>query len=411
MMPSTGLLVKRGRVSVMGTLMFPIKAFICFLLFVGAIFSSDQFNDIVTKSANFVDKQKDIIFDYSKDRCNDKDTPDAPPRFVLNYKGDIVLFSTQDVNRIMVSHSFDHFVRICDPIFTGKHLDNPGEFNDRQWLASFWTDNGRKIYAVIHDEYWGHMRKELCRGGSYRDCWRNSLTTAVSLDGASSFHELEAPENTLATIPYKYMGFSGHPVGYFQPTNIVKYGTYYYFMFRATNYRAQRAGTCVVRTQSIANPRSWRAWDGRGYDAKFLDPYISDLRPDTHVCSPVGAGSLFDVGSLSFDLKTNLFVALTSRTNQTDKFPGAYVSTSSDMIHWSPAVLLCSESELATDDVQRDLYGFFSLIDESSSSRNFDSISSHPNLYIYYIEMDQKHAPYVRNMVRRRVLFLPITKM
>jgi hypothetical protein len=84
--------------------------------------------------------------------------------------------------------------------------------------------------------------------------------------------------------------------------------------------------------------------------------------------------------------------------------PGAYVATSTDLIHWSQPALLVSEADLRSHDpTEHNFYGFFSLIEEGSDASNFSRISAEPRLYLYYVESDQAHAPYVRSLVKRAV--------
>jgi len=40
------------------------------------------------------------------------------------------------------------------------------------------------------------------------------------------------------------------------------------------------------------------------------------------------------------------------------------------------------------------------LIDEASTARDFSTISAHPSLYLYYVELDQSLPPYKRNLVK-----------
>ena len=80
-------------------------------------------------------------------------------------------------------------------------------------------------------------------------------------------------------MPYRYEPDAG-PFGLFQPSNIVRgpEDGFYYALVRAQAYGAQRGGTCVMRTARLDQPGSWRAWDGSGYNVRFVDPYRSQRR-------------------------------------------------------------------------------------------------------------------------------------
>ena len=41
----------------------------------------------------------------------------------------------------------------------------------------------------------------------------------------------------------------------------------------SAEYRDQSAGVCLMRTQTLGDPKSWRAWDGEGFNVRFIDPY------------------------------------------------------------------------------------------------------------------------------------------
>jgi hypothetical protein len=167
----------------------------------------------------------------------------------------------------------------------------------------------------------------------------------------------------------------------------------------------------VFRGRHSAAPRDFsdRQWLTAFYtdDGRHI-PYVGSFRDVArHVCRPVGQGSLFDFGSLTYDETSHQFVAVTSVPHGSGNAvtpPGAYVATSTDLIHWAQPALLVAEAELRSlDPSDQNLYGFFSLIDERSGARDFGSISGNQRLYLYYVESDQAHAPYVRRLVKLAV--------
>ena len=87
--------------------------------------------------------------------------------------------------------------------------------------------------------------------------------------------------------PYRYVPDSG-PYGLFSPSNIIRKGRYYYALLQAERYNLQRRGACLIRTRQLADPKSWRAWDGNGFTVRFLNPYSPRLQdPAEHICKPV----------------------------------------------------------------------------------------------------------------------------
>ena len=350
-----------------------------------------------------VDREQ-VVYSWYTDRCADQDTPDTPPRAFRDFAGDVHLFSTHEANRALVGPDFGNLHHACTVVYRGAHSDVPSQYNDRQWLASFTTVDGRHIHALVHSEFQGNRRKQACPSGRYLSCWYNAITYAHSDDGGYSFQQPAPSENLVAVPPYRYPGELGHPVGYFQPTNIVEQNGFFYFLFLAAEFGLQRRGLCVARTGDPSDPHSWRGWSGTDFDVQFVDPYGSaKFDPTEHVCQPV-QGRLFEVGSLSLDARTGLFLMLTSISdgNGSSRFPpGPYLSTSKDLLSWSEPAPVHLDSDGHLDPNYR--YGFFSLIDESSQSLNFSTISKVPSLFLYYVKMSKVDSPFGRILMKRKL--------
>jgi hypothetical protein len=349
-----------------------------------------------------------IVYNWYTDRCVRSDIPDAPARAFRDDRGQVHLIATHEDNRSLVGSDFGHLRHSCSVIYQGRHSDDPSRFNDRQWLTSFTTINGRDIFAIVHNEFQGNRRRTMCRSGKYMFCWYNSLNFAVSHDGGYSFREPAWPENLIATLPYTYAGDIGHPVGYFQPTNIVRKNELFYVMFHAEAYGAQRWGECLAATSDPSDPRSWRAWDGVGFNVEFVEPYSRHLpHPDAHVCQPVGVDRFYDVGSLAYDPTSYLFVLLSFIANgegSRQAPPGAYFATSPDLVTWSASRLILSAKMLDRDTKETDIkYGFYSMIDEASPSHDFSEINSSAALFMYYVKFYRDDPPFSRVLVKRKL--------
>lgn len=357
------------------------------------------------EAVSFVGDEQ-IVYNWYTDRCADQDIPDTPPRAFRDYHGDVHLFSTHEQNRALIGSDFEHLQHACSIVYQGAHSDDPSQYNDRQWLTSFTTANGRQIHALVHNEFQGNRRKQACPSGRYLSCWYNAITYASSDDGGYSFKQESPPRNLVAIPFYRYPGEIGRPVGYFQPTNMVEQHGYFYFLFLAAEFGPQPRGLCVARTNDPSDARSWRGWSGSDFEVEFLDPYLSTaFDPAEHVCSPV-RGRLFEIGSLSVDIRTGLFLMLTSISdgNGNSRFAaGPYLSTSKDLLNWSEPIDVNPDSQGYLDPNYR--FGFFSLIDESSRSLDFSTISSEPSLFLYYVKMSKIDPPLGRILVKRRVKF------
>ena len=330
--------------------------------------------------------------------CDASDIPDAPARAIRLDDGTVQLYASDQVNRVDRGADLLHLRHDCTIVLQGAHRDDPAAYDDRAWIASPWTEDGRTIWAVIHNEFHGHARKWLCPTGRYMDCWFNALTLAVSTDLGRSFQR--APEPALvATLPYRFdeLGLGHH--GYFNPSNIVRFdGALYMFAF-ATRAKAQRAGNCLLRTQSIASADSWRAWDGAGFNVRFVNPYTGPDQPERHVCAPVDLPALrWPVTSLVQHRKTGSFIALMQDTG-----PGGGVlyATSPDLIHWSgPALLLSAVGLRAWACGDPDPIAYPSLLDDSSVDANFQGMDDTAELFATRFDKRSCQAGARRTLVR-----------
>lgn len=350
-----------------------------------------------------------VIFDWTRDRCSRTDIPDAPARAFRDFRGTIHLIATHEDNRAFVGPDFDHLSHPCEVIYRGDHLDDPARFNDRQWLTSFHTEDGKTIFALVHNEFQGNLRPAMCPSRKYLSCWYNSITAAVSSDGGATFRHLEPPGNVIAAPSVPYQPDVGRPIGYFQPTNIVEKDGFSYFMFLATKAGVQAEGKCVVRSDRPEDPTSWRAFDGTGFNVRLTGPYLAAPGTPPPVCATVGKGQLFELGSLAFDRVSGKFVylgAVSVGAGDRAHPRGAYVSTSPDLLHWSPPQQVFKNPPEGDGPGENFRYGLFSLVDEGSTARDFSEISSYDNLYLYYVKFDLRNRPYSRVLAKKKVAFI-----
>ena len=99
-----------------------------------------------------------------------------------------------------------------------------------------------------------------------------------------------------------------------------------------------------MRTQDLADPRSWRAWDGTGFNARFIDPYRESPEPyNRHVCEPIDREQLGASGAPNRSLTYNTYLGkyvVTGTSSRYDEAQGRavwgfYFSLSDDLIHWT----------------------------------------------------------------------------
>jgi hypothetical protein len=179
------------------------------------------------------------------------------------------------------------------------------------------------------------------------------------------------------------------PAGLFQTSNIVHNSDdgYYYALVRAQRYRAQQQGTCVMRTRDLSDPKSWRAWNGHGFDVRFVNPYLEpNQRPVDHVCNPVSFGEIqLMVESLTFNTYLDSFLLVgtaVDRNREGNVTSGIYYSTSDDLIDWTPRkLILRTESRQTYECGDPNPIAYPSVLDPASTSRNFESTGKRAYLY------------------------------
>ncbi len=326
-----------------------------------------------------------VIFNYATSRCDEEDIPDLPTRAFRNAEGIIQFIATHSINRRMTGTNFSNLKRDCEPIYKSPKNSNWKEFKDFTWVASFYTFDGKSVYTLNHNEYHGHEYDAVlpgtCPSRVYAECWYNAITSAFSHDGGKTFAVNDTPNHIVARPTYEYAAGIG-PAGYMEPSNIVRNAKdgLFYAMFRKVSKDQNDQGTCVMRTADLSKPSSWRAWDGKGYNANFY--------PGGSHCTAV---SPQEIGQMSHSLTYNkhfgkfLLVSMQMHpTSEKDDQFGFYYSVSDDLINWTQRRLLLRAPlpwGTAATDGNRVEYAYPSLIDSNDTGRNFEVTGRSSTLY------------------------------
>jgi hypothetical protein len=331
------------------------------------------------------------VFDWTTQKCSSDDIPDQPTRAFRDSGGQVVLINSHHTVRRYTGPTLDSVVHRCHILIGSGKSSDPSRYDNREWLATMYTPNGSNVYALIHAEYQGwEYGPGYCISPDelFEDkqkCWYNALTLATSTNGGASFSHTTPPTHYVAGPPYQYAVGIG-PIGFFQPSNIVRgKDGYFYILVHTEDYGAQPLGSCLLRSNRLDEPGSWRVWDGTGFNRRFRDPYLYAYPPEEGTCAPV---SLSHIGTLSESLTWSTYLkkwVLVGSADNADGVsgPGFYYFTSDDLVNWSVAKLLMNAELPWTYECQdgpeqlRDP----SLLDKDSTSRNFDTIGQRPFLF------------------------------
>lgn len=330
--------------------------------------------------------------------CDADDIPDTPARAIHLADGQTQLYATHFRNRVDSGPDLLHVVHRCPVLMAGANNDDPAAYDDRAWIASPWTPDGRTILAVVHNEFQGQRRPALCPSLRYMDCWYNALTAAVSRDGGHTFQR--APGQALvAALPYRFDELERGHHGYFNPSNIVTFAGAQYMISFATKAGAQREGNCLLRTTAITKPEAWRGWNGSAFEVVFINPYTQPAAPEPHVCAPVGQGGLrWPVSSLVRHAPTGLFIAIMQDGGRDS---GVYYSTSPDLLQWSsPALLMLAIGLSAWTCADPAPVVYSSLLDPASQDRNFETVGDTAALYATRFNVKDCRTGMDRELIR-----------
>jgi len=386
-------------------------------LFVGAIVLSFQVlhGDIAPSESNLPSLQiigsEQTVFDWSEQGCSALDFPDAAARAFRDANGQVHLIASHYVTRAEIGPSLDSVRHDCARLMRSDLEADPARYSDREWLAAPYTTDGRIVYALVHNEHQGNNHVGQCPSGEYERCWYNSITLARSINGGRTFSQRPPPDHLVASVPYRYEPDAG-PFGVFAPSNIVyrPEDGHYYSLVRVEQFGAQREGTCVIRTPRLGRREAWRAWDGKRFSVRFIDPYRNASQSSNHLCAPVSFPEIATMShSLTFNTYLNKYVLVNASSlrqpNGRDVW-GFFYSTSDDLIHWEQRRLI-REAELPFTYECGDMnpVAYPSLLDPESPSRNFEITGRRPWLYFTRFHYKQcEHTPN-RDLVRVRVRF------
>lgn len=351
-----------------------------------------------------------IRFDPAKDACDGHDVPDAPLRAFRAVDGSIVAFGLHFENRRMTGPSLEALKVECGIVFRGAGSPNPGEYDDRAWIAATWSRDGSSIHALVHHEFQAHRHPGRCTFPDYIKCWWNAIFAVQSRDGGRSF--VRPPLPVVAAGPGRSEDDQGRHRGFFNPSNIIE-GTgpdlgRHFTLIATTGGINQPSGACLFRTTNIAVAERWRAHDGGGYLATFPDPYDPKSRK-RGACKPVGPFP-GPVGSLSrhaSGLHVAIFqvaAGMPDNAGGTYAKSGFYSSSSRDLLKWSAPQLVLESPTLYDDPCGKGtVRAYPSLLDPAAKTRNFEDVGTEGLLFFSELRVEGCTVTSDRKLIARKV--------
>lgn len=355
---------------------------------------------------------EEVVFDWTTDRCEDENIPDLPVRAFRDAKGQVQLLISHYVNYRMLGPGLDELKMDCNPVLKSTRNSDAAFFTDAEWIESVYTEDGGTIYAILHNEHHGYDHPGQCDltlENWWFTCWYNTETLAVSRDGGASYeHAAEPPNHLIASLPQIFEPDAG-PYGVMNASNIIKKDGFYYAFIRLDLYRSDTQRTCLMRTSDLADPVSWRFWDGRDFVGEFENPYMNENGgSNAKICSPIdqddiGVGM---VESLTYNTFINRYVLLGLSADHIDgrEVWGIYYAFSDDLIHWDRRKLLREIPLPWTVAKNTDTFYLYpALIDPRSQTLNFEDTGK--TGYVYYTRLNFGAGSLDRDLIRIPVEF------
>mmetsp|Transcript_29291 Transcript_29291/g.44971 ORF Transcript_29291/g.44971 Transcript_29291/m.44971 type:complete len:460 (+) Transcript_29291:148-1527(+) len=306
-----------------------------------------------------------VIWDTQDTKCNDYhkplDLPDVPARAFVDNRNVTHLITADTTSWISYGPSILDVTRNCTIAYNATFDPQPEKYAADEFIDATYSFGNGTVVGLLHTEYPG-MNFQNCHADkpSYPKCWMVSIGMAVSSDWGYSWHHVRPPPHHLvASVPYKYdPSGTNLAYGWGDTSGIVRNprdGYFYVAMMNRNRIGLQSNGTCVMRTKTLLEPKSWRGWNGSDFSVSFMNPY--DDRDDenhksdgdddksnieNHVCTVLDSlppncnmlGVTYSTYLRQF--VGSLWCPFTHQGNVSPRHEFLF-TTSYDMIHWSPA--------------------------------------------------------------------------
>lgn len=355
--------------------------------------------------------EAEVVFDWNNDNCEAENLPDLPTRAFRDADGQVNMILSHYVNYRAVGPDLNNLTMDCNKVMGSSKNADPALFSDNEWIGSTYTEDGQTVYALIHNEHQGHLHSGQCPQGEYFPCWYNTVTIVKSIDAGKTFSHLgEPPDHLIASLPYPYIAGDG-PNGIRSPSNIIKgVDGFYYSYLGVAEIKPSEQWVCLMRTDDLEDPKSWRFWDGTGFEGQFINPYND--KGESHKCPPlewdnIGA-SLNDSITYNTYLERYVLIGVSADWLEYEdrEVWGFFYAFSDDLMNWTRRKLLLELPLPWTVEHHTHTNHLYpSLLDPDSESRNFETTDN--TAYLYYTRLNFGQGSLDRDLIRVPVEFFP----
>lgn len=344
----------------------------------------------------------EMVFDWTTDRCNDEQIADLPARAFRDADGQVNLILSHYEAYAMRGPDFDNLTVDCTPIMESSRDSDPAQYNGHEWIGAVYAQGDGTVHALLHNEHQGHRYPTGCNSAEVFQCWYNTVTSAVSTDWGRSFeHPVAPPGHLVASITDIYAPDEGI-FGAFTPSNIIAWEGYYYAFVKLQTYPFEDQFSCLMRTDDLSDPTSWRSWRPGGFSARFADPYRDDMNAlRISECLPVAFDTIAQLyESITWNTSLEQFILVgTSSDPQRDPNPfGFFYAISDSLTAWPRRQPLLEVRLPWRATGQQTTYLYPTLIDHQSDSRNFETTGD--TAYLYYTRLNFGAGSLDRDLMR-----------
>jgi hypothetical protein len=376
-----------------------------------------------------------LWFNATRDACNSVDTPDQSMAAFRRDDGTVVAF-IGDADREgtwgpivggfyrSYGPSVLNLTRDCSaPVLkSGAGSNGPGVFPHNVWLMATWTGDGNTVHGLVHDEFSANATDtRLCPHGAskanHTHCWYTTVLAVVSTDGGRRFDFAATVDNPRGIALAPPVGFNPEltgPQGFPNSHTVQGPGGYLYALLgcgdgaHLPSAAFPTGGKCVYRTTDIGNVGGWRGWDGEGWSATVVDPYVSPAPPTAGHYPAVVGSDIVGSGSVVYLEAQDLFVMMGTKLVPTGKgqrpVVHVYYQTSTNMTTWSGVL---TAGSFALPDTFYGCATYPRLMDAASPSRNFDVIGGGASAEVYLL-FSTGLSPAVEGTIRRAGVAVPV---